>query len=875
MVTWADGSQAGFEDVSSDGDAPGRGVLDGRYELGPLLRFDGVCRVHQAFDLELQRHVGVSIRPLPAEQRHQVRALAQESRRLARLRHPNIQAALDVGFHRGRLYCTQPLTDALSLSDWLAEDRPWSQVLGAMRQVAEGLMAAHDAGVLHRDVRPEHATIDARGRVRITRFGLARDTPSTQDTDDSDTTGSRSLPSIGSTQPYLAPEQFEGTATAASDQFAFCTALFEALSGVQPWVAQERGLRPGASDRVVVEPLRARRVPRWLCNVLRRGLAHDPESRFVSMHALCAALDRAPRKRALVLGIVAAGLGALTVGRSVSVQPCEVPPSMDAAWTDEARAALVDTLGGAGASSVLVETVDDGVETWHTTVQRGCVARRRGAIDTELLDLRLRCLDQTAARLDYALEQIGRRPYSTRRIAAALTPAVRVDRCEDDDALIDWARDLQGTSVDLDLYGEIERGVDRAYVQLNLGDEVASFETLELLYRAHGVRVDAGRAGARVAAQYATALSRQGRFAQAAAVVRDAMQRLGSDERVTFSAAELRGALSVALSADPARAPEAQHLAEQSLAVLRARAHVSMVASVLAAKARAAAFSGDRVAAYGAVQELDALVAESDAAVWEGYERNRIEAIVLGAEIRARLGRHEESAQRYQEAISELRMVGTYPRVLAVALHNAGNQRSRAGQSGAAAMVEEAAGLKQGFGDRVGAAESWMTAGTLHLREGRRTRAIEAYREALVVLPEGPHPRRFEMLYNLGLAQQADGDPGAARSTFEQARRAAADAGLEATELQFNVEVALLQLLAGESPEDARHALASVRQIERDEFSAYTRAEVELVACQLFESSDPRRAREALERAQPLVQEARDEGLRDAMRACRSRIRKG
>ena len=855
-----------------------RDVLGGRYELGPLRSLDVAGRIYQAYDLELQQHVAIRVWTLVADEGDRSSVLAKQARVLTRLHHPNVVAASDVGGHGGRLFVVTEVSEDPTLDQWLAiRPRSWREVLAVMRQVAEGLAAAHEAGVVHRGFRPGHVTVDTDGRPRVTAFGVAPEVGWSLETDNSNDTTSGSLPTLADAHPYAAPEQLDGSSSPSVDQFAFCTALFEAVTGHRPWRSSARGIRPGADADALRRLLRAHGAPRWLWRVIRRGLAHEPEARFGSMRALCSALDRVSRARATMLGVLAAGLGVLVVARAGSVEPCGGATRMDAVWSGEARASLMQQLGGAGASSVLLGTVDEAVAAWNDASARSCMAHRSGEISAVLHEQRRRCLDRTAARTRYALDQIGRGAYSTRRIAATLTPAVQFERCDDDERLESWGRHQHQTDTDLALFDEMERGIDRAYVQLDLGNEQAYFEALENLYRSHAVRVDGGYTAARVARQYSTALARRGALTEAAEVVEDALSRLGDEPEAVVAAAELQSALAVALSADPARATDAQRRAELAIAVIASHGFTAGLAPAHIARARAAAHLGNRVAAYDALNVLRELIASSDEATWDGFERNRLELAVADAEIRARLGRVDEAVRRYNDAIAELRIVGAYPRLLAQALNNVGDLMSRRGDVKAASLVEEAAGLKHAIQDHHGAALSWMTAGTIHLRAGRGRRAIEAYREALTALPSSHPAERFEILYNLGLAYQADADGALAREALTEARELSLAAGLADSELRFNVEVALLQLSVAErSPQhEAELALASVRRHAQPRFSAYTRAEVELAACSIFESSDPEAARRALERAQPLVQEARDPDLRDAMRACRSRLREG
>src|SRR5690606_6948521 len=118
----------------------------------------------------------------------------------------------------------------------------------AYRQAGQGLAAAHDAGLVHRDFKPDNAVIGADGRVRVIDFGLARSA-----TDDA-TAGPAGTPR------YMAPEQFAGRATPASDQLSFCASVYEALYGTPPFAGDTLDEIRARMDRGVSLPPR-RDVP--------------------------------------------------------------------------------------------------------------------------------------------------------------------------------------------------------------------------------------------------------------------------------------------------------------------------------------------------------------------------------------------------------------------------------------------------------------------------------------------------------------------------------------------------------------------------------------------------------------------------------------
>jgi serine/threonine protein kinase len=215
-----------------------------------------------------------------------------------------------------------------TLADWLrASPRSPSAILDAFVAAGRGLAAAHAAGIVHRDFKPRNVLRSRDGRIAVTDFGLAREAeggvpPALDDTLPIGTgSGPGERPELTvtgallGTPAYMAPEQWRGDAiTPETDQFAYCVALWEALSGQRPY----RG--PSFDDlrRQIVEgpaALDASRIPRRLRGVLRRGLDPDPARRWPSMNALLERLERTQRVRitTIITSALGAALGTLAV----------------------------------------------------------------------------------------------------------------------------------------------------------------------------------------------------------------------------------------------------------------------------------------------------------------------------------------------------------------------------------------------------------------------------------------------------------------------------------------------------------------------------------------------------------------------------------
>ena len=215
--------------------------------------------VYAARDPLLDRRVALKVLHHPAGVPDVRERILREGRALARLSHPSVVSIYDVGEEDGRLFLTMEMIAGVTLGAWLrSERRAWRDVLAIFLQAGDALAAAHAAGVVHGDFKPDNVIVARDGRAFVMDFGLARlHVPGL----------SERSPVVAGTPRYMAPEQLEGrVATPASDQFSFCTVLREALERASP--------------------------PRWLSSIALRGLERDPARRFTSMDALLAAARR-------------------------------------------------------------------------------------------------------------------------------------------------------------------------------------------------------------------------------------------------------------------------------------------------------------------------------------------------------------------------------------------------------------------------------------------------------------------------------------------------------------------------------------------------------------------------------------------------------
>ncbi|MEY2417357.1 MAG: hypothetical protein QOG90_37 [Actinomycetota bacterium] len=204
-------------------------LLDDRYEVGEVIGRGGMGQVHRAHDLRLRRDVAIKfLRADLAAQPDARKRFDDEARNAARLTHPNVVLVLDTGEHDGTPYLVMECLPGRTLKDELAEGplAP-ARATWVARDVLAGLAAAHEIGIVHRDVAPRNILMTETGRAKIADFGIAK------------AAESQSVTVVGQvlgTPAYVAPERLRGEpATPAADVYGLGATLYEAVSGKPPF----------------------------------------------------------------------------------------------------------------------------------------------------------------------------------------------------------------------------------------------------------------------------------------------------------------------------------------------------------------------------------------------------------------------------------------------------------------------------------------------------------------------------------------------------------------------------------------------------------------------------------------------------------------
>ncbi|HJX28846.1 MAG TPA: protein kinase, partial [Thermoanaerobaculia bacterium] len=279
-------------------------LLAGRYRIVRFIARGGMGDVYEVDDLELQERVALkTIRPEVARDETAIERFRREIQLARKVTHPNVCRIFDLSHHRGEdprgavIFLTMELLSGETLAERLRRTGPLPPdlALPIVRQIAEALQAAHQAGVVHRDLKPGNVILaEGRGGIRavVTDFGLARREKRLEDPRGAELTGATGV--VG-TPAYLAPEQIEGKeSTPAVDIYALGIVLYEMLTGRVPFLgdtalltAVKRLQEPPPSPRVHVPGL----ARHWEAAILR-CLARDPADRFATAPELVEALTR-------------------------------------------------------------------------------------------------------------------------------------------------------------------------------------------------------------------------------------------------------------------------------------------------------------------------------------------------------------------------------------------------------------------------------------------------------------------------------------------------------------------------------------------------------------------------------------------------------
>ena len=404
-----------------------RPSMIGRYRITDVLGAGAMGIVYSAVDPDLERTIALKVL-LGANSDAGRARLLREARAMAKLSHGAVVTVHEVGTAAGVDYVAMELIDGSTLAEWISRDQPSEEaILDAFAHAGRGLAAAHAKGLVHLDFKPQNVLRSKSGRVVVTDFGLARaafeahdvspeaaQRISTRDAGSLSSTLTQTGAVLG-TPAYMAPEQHDGSEVGpAADQFAYCVALWEALSGERPFKGQTLAQVRQHIDRGPDAESEAK-LPRRLRPVLRRGLAVRPAARFSNMEALLAAMSKRSARVGVtlaalgVVGMVIGGVVVLGSSKRATVPPVVVPEGCGPAETELAAFTRSPARAGLADSAVQLAALDALAADWIAT-QRDVCARQHDPDHAR----RMTCLRATRHDLELALAAFAALPASAR-----------------------------------------------------------------------------------------------------------------------------------------------------------------------------------------------------------------------------------------------------------------------------------------------------------------------------------------------------------------------------------------------------------------------------------------------------------------------------
>jgi tetratricopeptide (TPR) repeat protein len=397
----------------------------GRYEVLERIGAGGMGMVYAGRDTQLGRKVAIKLLR-PGREAGIARAqarLLREAKAMARVSSPFAVTVFEAGTHGQQVFVAMEFVEGQTLTQWLgAEPRTWRAVVEVFVQAAQGLAAVHEAGLVHRDFKPDNVLLGQAGagqvpQARVADFGLAAavdlDADAGEDGPPLETGSAVDLRltftgfAVGSLA-YMSPEQHRREAVdARSDQFAFCVALYEALVGHRPFGADTADALRRDVLRGDVDWRSASSLPDRVLRLLRRGLSLDPAARFDSMTAVQRELERAlhPSRRWWWVGagaLLATSVASASFAFGRDDGPCaHALVVAAAAWNAERRVEVADALRGTErpfadrTAKQVEERLDAHAAAWSAAFAQTCDADEEAESRNESL-MTIACLDRSA-----------------------------------------------------------------------------------------------------------------------------------------------------------------------------------------------------------------------------------------------------------------------------------------------------------------------------------------------------------------------------------------------------------------------------------------------------------------------------------------------
>jgi len=841
-----------------------RGATIGRYVVLERIGAGGMGIVYAAFDPELDRRIALKLlhprtrtkRPGVARAR-----LIREAQALAQLSHPAVITVHDVGPFQDQVFVAMEFVDGVDLATWVAEEADsWEDILRAYVDAGGGLAAAHEAGIIHRDFKPDNVLVGHDGRVRVLDFGLAR-SENEEDADDAldeadrleheqesrgvaerdtsvlqpatqaklkvvargaaRTTRLTQVGAVMGTPAYMAPEQHQGDRTdARSDQFSFCVALYESLYGERPYAGHTRAelMVRMLEGQVSQAPKDGPAVPAWIRKVLLRGLTIAPDERWPDMAALLAALSPKPKIKTGRLGLVAgvglsAILGIVLATRSDPEVPCQgAQRKLAGVWDSGVRTTVQGAFDAtrrpfaADAFATTSRFLDGYTQDWVLKFTEACQATAvRKEQSQELMDRQMACLGRRLKDVRALTRLLSEADAETVTHAVeATTKLPQLEPCMDAEFVMSGAAPLTGR---------------RAEQATSIDEQMALAKQLEAFGRYPEALTAASES--RAAAQV---LQEPQRHALTTALVGRIQLRNGDAEEAEKTLME-----AIWL----ADAAQTDHV--------RAQAWVTLVWAIGYELKR--------------VDQVDALRRHAEAALQRAGGSALMSAQLhqnLGGIARRRQADPKRAVLEHERALEIFRaeLGNASPRV-ATSLTNLGLVRAHVGEFEAAERdLDEA---MQIFTDTLGdthptVAQALHTRGLIAFYRGGKERPVTLLRQAIgvqeAVLP-ADHPALATTVHDLGEVLLASEDHNSALPEFRRAAKLRRTVQGQGRSSLANSLTGVGRSLAGLGrQEEAIEILQEALQIhDALQSKSINRAETEGTLARLLADNDPARAK--------------------------------
>ena len=399
------------------------GTQIGRYVVLDTLGSGGMGEVFAVYDRHLARKAAIKVVGPPNAReptQDEGHRLVREAQTMAKLSHPNVVTVFEIGLIGARPFVAMEFVPGTTLRRWMAQPHSWQETIRVFCEAGEGLVAAHEQGVIHRDFKPDNVLLSDKGRVQVTDFGLAdmvgAPVDSNMDGDDV-VTFANPIGQVFGTPAYMAPEQMRGEkADPRGDQFSYCVSLYEALYHKAPFRAGTIAQRhQQILNGDIQPPPKDSRVPRRIFKIISVGMSGDPGQRHASMSLLIRELRRAAtagHRRAIGGAIAAGSLVAVVFGLLVSraaSDPADVCGGAQEQWSgiwdqgvrDARRLAFSSLESGEQVWAQVERQLDAHTARWNGAYADNCRATRIQHSQAQpIYELRNTCLARARSEVE-------------------------------------------------------------------------------------------------------------------------------------------------------------------------------------------------------------------------------------------------------------------------------------------------------------------------------------------------------------------------------------------------------------------------------------------------------------------------------------------